>query len=322
MQPRSPRIDSLPMRLARWWTRWRLPRAQRLLAAAGVWDDSLWRGEPVRICRGRWHNYHLRLDTSDYHQRGAYFYGRLLDMHAQLCILTALRPGDTFLDVGANIGALSMLAAHAVGPRGRVIAVEPNPDVYEQLLWHLSENRLTQVDANRIALSDREATMRLAVPIAGNTGAATLGALPSRHGERTDIHEVPARTGDDVFPSLPDAPLFIKLDIEGHEPAALRGLARTIRAHNPAILLECNVEMLPANGTSVRELFELLAGFAYEPFALTITWSRLTRDWRLHVHPMPTTWRPVRTQNVLFLKPDGLHAGRLASLTHPLPPRT
>src|SRR4051812_28375689 len=119
------RIDALPMRLVRLWTRLRLPRAHRLLRSAGVWDPARWRGEPTRHCRGARHGYRIALDISDFHQRGTFFYGQSLDPDVQLCILACLRTGDTFIDVGANIGMHALLAAWAVGPRGRVVAFEP-----------------------------------------------------------------------------------------------------------------------------------------------------------------------------------------------------
>ncbi len=305
--------DTPRMRLLWWWTRLRLPGAQKLLRSAGVWDQKLWRGQPLRTCRGRWHGYRLQLDTGDFHQRGAYFYARSLDVDVQLCIRAALRPGDTFIDVGANIGLLSMLAAHRVGPRGRVIAFEPNPDVYERFLWHLRRNKLVQIEPHRLALSDHEAVMRLIVPPTGNTGAGSLGTLPARHGGRIGAeYDVPVQSGDPLLADLPASPVFLKLDVEGHEPAALRGLSRTVEHHAPAILVESNVEMLPANGTSVDELFGLLESWGYEPYALSNTWSRFGREWRLHLHRMEARWRPERTVNALFLKRDGIHAKRLA----------
>jgi FkbM family methyltransferase len=314
------RVDSLPMQLLRRWTRLRLPRSARLLQRAGVWDQERWTGEPVRVCRGCWHGYRLALDTGNYHQRGAYFYGRLLDVPVQLCMLAALEHGDTCIDVGANIGMLSLLAAHAVGPHGKVIAFEPNPDVFERLQWHIGENRLRHVEAHQLALSDHEAMMRLSVPPTGNTGAGTLGRLPARFEGRVGAaYKVPVRIGDEVLGSLPNAPLLIKLDVEGHETLALRGLTTTIARHGPAILLEANADMLRGNGSSVEELFALLQVWGYVPHALKSMWSRVTRDWRLRLEAKASDWRPARTENVLFLRPGGLHARRLAQLMQPAP---
>lgn len=309
------RIDSPTARFVRLWTRLRLPRAQSLLRRAGVWNQPLWVNEPRRVCRGRWHGYRMALDASDFHQRGAYFYGHSLDPDVQLCVLSCLRPGDTCIDVGANIGLISMLAAHAVGPRGVVLSFEPNPDIYERLLWHISENALSQVWPQRLALSDRDAALTLTVPPTGNTGAASLGSLPARHGGRVGkVYDVPVRIGDEVVGPLPDAPMLIKLDVEGHETAALRGLRRTIAAHRPAILLESNVEMLPANGSGVEELFALLAEMGYEAFGPSVVWGRWSREWRLRLNRVPRTWRPGRTQNVLFLRADGVYRERLTHL--------
>lgn len=72
-----------------------------------------------------------------------------------------IRPGDTVIDVGANIGCFTLLAARRVGPSGRVIAVEPEAHTFEQLERNLELNRATNVTARRLA-------------IGGDRGAVTL----------------------------------------------------------------------------------------------------------------------------------------------------
>jgi FkbM family methyltransferase len=315
-----PRIDTVAVRLAAWWARRNLPRAPHLLRRMGVWDDEVWRDGGVRECRGGLHGYRMRLDTRDYHQRGAFFFGRLLDMDLQLLVAALLRKGETFIDVGANIGMVTMLAARLVGTDGHVIAIEPNPDVFEELTWHVQSNGLDRVAAQRVALGKETALESLSVPM-DNPGGGTLGTLPmdGRSGGK-GVHEVLVKRGDDVFQDL-KGPVVIKLDVEGHEAAALRGLARTIEAVRPALIVESNADMLRANGSSVAELFETLAGFGYRPLAVSVSWKRWSRRWVLAVHRMPVSWRPTRTQNVLFLRTDGEHESRVQGLIRELPAR-
>lgn len=298
-----------------WWAHHDLPRTAPLLQAAGVWDDSRWRSAGEAETRQRRTGYRLRLELAQYHARGAWFYGHLLDVPCELCLLNALRPGDTVLDGGGHVGMMSMLAAWRVGPAGRVLTFEPNPRTYERLRWHIETNRLDQVATFPFALSDRKGQTVLRVPTTGNTGAATVGELlPRQRGPNVVEHAVDLRVGDEVLGGLDltDAPMFVKLDVEGHEVALLRGLRRTIEQRRPAILLECNPEMLPRNGASVAELFEFHLGLGYRPYALDAAWTRLGRRFDLRLRPAPGSWRPRRLVNVLFLHPAGEHARRLA----------
>lgn len=314
-------MATLSMRLLRCWARYELPKKRALLRRAGVWDDRLWTREPARTCRGAWHGYRMRLEISDVHQRGAYLFGRMMDVAVPLCLLGALRRGETCIDVGANIGMTAMLASRAVGGAGRVLAFEPNPEVYRRLLWHIGENRLAQVRPFNCALSDAEGAMRLSVP-ADNCGAATLGSVPARlKGHIAATHEVPVRIGDSLVGELPPAPLLIKMDVEGHETRALRGLSATLARHGPAVLLECNIEMLPHNGSSPAGLLSLMHGLGYDAYHVGARWHRLARRWRLVLHLIPPGHRPRRTINVLFLKPGGVHESRLAGcIAPPSPP--
>lgn len=174
-------ISPITLHVLRFGARLDLPSINRVLTRAGVWDQPRWANAPAREVRGLWHRCRMRLDLADYHQRGAYFYGRLLDLAVQAFIMRALRPGDDCIDLGANIGLLTMAAARAVGPRGRVLAVEPNPDVFKRLQWHIDANRLAWVTPVCVAASDRETTMTLSVPPTDNTEAGSLERLLPQH---------------------------------------------------------------------------------------------------------------------------------------------
>lgn len=142
-----------------------------------------------------------------------------------------LRVGDVCLDVGANVGVMTLLAASCVGPTGRVIAVEPNPDNVQLLYRGILINRFTNVEVLPLAAGDRRQVFSLRGR--SNTELVDLetadqpGAL------------VQAVVLDELLGDLPRLDV-VKMDIEGSEPAACRGLRRLLTTHRPALVVEFN----------------------------------------------------------------------------------
>jgi FkbM family methyltransferase len=163
-----------------------------------------------------------------------------------------LRPGDTFYDVGANVGFMALVGAQLVGPTGRVVAFEPNPRLAAAARANAALNGLAQVEVHELALADHEGTARFVVP--EESSGAHLAAVQDSAGESFDV----AVTTLDAFlaRSACPPPTAIKLDVEGAEVLALQGMRATLAAHGPALAVELH-------GT--REPFErLLAELGYE----------------------------------------------------------
>jgi FkbM family methyltransferase len=131
-------------------------------------------------------------------------------------------PGETVVDAGANVGVMSNLLAHAVGPSGRVVAYEPHPLIFQTLQsnvvrWRSSE-QLDTIDLRRAAVSASAGMLPLAVDpdvFAGNKGTASLERPDPRFS--TDVETV--RLADELAGAIG----VLKLDVERHELAALRG---------------------------------------------------------------------------------------------------
>lgn len=303
----------IPIPLLRLFASFELPFKDALLKRAGVWTHEPWRNARPRSRRGKWHRARMTLDLRDFHQRATYLFGRLLDVPVQRAILDATRPGDVFVDVGANIGVLTLLGAHAVGGAGAVLAFEPNPEVFERLDAHVRDNHLSNVRLFPLALSDREGVLQLSIPPTGNTGAATLGKLPARHGGRVCAqYDVPVKLGDELLADAPPGSMLVKIDAEGHEPHVLRGMTRTIAARKPAILTEINPEALAGNGAMPADALDPLLALGYQPYFLGARWGRFRRRWTLILSPAPNAWRSPRAGNLLLLPPDGPWRERLA----------
>jgi FkbM family methyltransferase len=145
-------------------------------------------------------------------------HGRKLARRAELQrVVASLAPGDTFVDVGANFGLFSMYGAKAVGPTGRVIAIEPNPKLVERLRFNVAANGFSHVSIAPVA-------------VGAEPGAATLH-IPSTEQDRASL--LPVR-GQDAAQSVAVEPLaavlaehaarsidLLKIDIEGYEDRAL-----------------------------------------------------------------------------------------------------
>ena len=134
-------------------TRLELPGWGRLCSAVGLfrYDDDHWRTAPVKIIRGKLHGYRMRLRLSDWSDRMTFFLGRYYDLPTQLLMSICLRPGDRFIDIGANIGMISLLAARLVGPSGRVDSVEPNPKCIEIFREHIALNPIGNIHIHPVA---------------------------------------------------------------------------------------------------------------------------------------------------------------------------
>lgn len=136
--------------------------------------------------------------------------------------------GKTFVDVGANVGNHSIVAARALGA-ARVVAFEPNPVASRILLTNIALNDLTDTIVHHaIGLSDTDGSATAFEPTTG----LNLGGTKLIRG----LGDLVLKRGDDVLGGEEIG--FIKIDVEGAELQALAGLEKTIAAQRPPMLVE------------------------------------------------------------------------------------
>ena len=168
-------------------------------------------------------------------------------------ISSLLRPGDVFVDAGANIGFYTVLASNAVGPIGQVFAVEMMPDTAVVLRGHVGINELTNVRLIEKALSDRAGETVTAHVTEGKFGQASISV-----GGGGRAVEVETTTLDAALADVARIRLM-KMDLEGAEEMALRG-AEAVLARTDMLIFECWTEetlvadFLALRGFSVRSL--------------------------------------------------------------------
>jgi FkbM family methyltransferase len=166
-----------------------------------------------------------------------FFFGDL-DSKITWVLGRILRPGDTALDIGANLGVYTLIMARAVGASGSIHAFEPNPQVCATLLETLARNRVAQVKAHEVALADRAGVVSLAVP-PGNKGSGSL--IHHRSLSGAEKYNVRTAKLDDIVSEHGIRSLAaMKIDVEGSEPAVIAGGVRTIETFRPIIVMEVN----------------------------------------------------------------------------------
>lgn len=301
--------------VARWYAHTELPRYGYIMHWWGMNDQPRWAKAPLVEAKERFHGFQVRLDLSDFFQRISYFFGCYHELDVLAAIGACLAPGDAFLDGGANIGLVTLHASGLVGPTGRVDAFEPNPHVFARLCWHVERNALRQVRCHQIGLGETRAEAHVRMPGFDNQAAATLGDIPTRYGEHVkDLGIVRVIPGDEFVAEGGNVPLVIKLDVEGFELHAIRGLRRTIERRLPAIIMEVNGEMLELNGAGPHDIYDVLSPFGYVPWALDRGGFR--EQHRLKLHPLQRehlAWE----KDVLFLARSGVHWRRVEHLFQP-----
>lgn len=187
-----------------------------------------------------------------------------------------LRPGMTVLDIGAHHGFYTLLAAHKVGPAGRVIAFEPSPRERKFLMRHLRLNRCSNVIVEPYALGSSEAIGTLFVVQGPDTGCNSLRP-PNSDVEGLCVG-MPVRTCclDDVLAEKRVQFVdFVKLDAEGAELEILKGAGELLRTvPRPVVLVEVADIRTRPWGYDACEIMAFLAQRGY-------VWFRAVQDGRL-----------------------------------------
>ncbi len=209
-----------------------------------------------------------------------------------------IRPGDQCVDVGANVGVhtvrLAKLAG-AGGSGGSVIAIEPDPGVADRASRNIALNGLANARVVNAAASDKAGHTVLYRPGAFDTNRARASLL--RHPYLTGgAVTVPVVTVDEVVCDEPVA--LIKIDVEGHEAAVVRGAAEVIERDAPTVIFEYAPQLLEdKSGTP----FGWLAERGYEMLRVRCARHPVTGRGRLVLEPLPR--QPAVGGDILAVSP-------------------
>jgi FkbM family methyltransferase len=214
--------------------------------------------------------YRFRCDLRDVLMREVCLTGRY-EPQETILLQELLRPGMTFVDVGANWGYFTLTGAHLVGAGGRVVSVEADPRACRTVDVNVAKNGLSWVTSLGVAASDAEGIVSLSSYEMTSNGSSNFGVSNSdalsQAGERFDV---PARPLDTVLDEARIAHVdLLKMDIEGAEFRALQGLRRRLSARTiERIILELHPDHLVRQGSSSTMVVQLLRACGYEPWRI------------------------------------------------------
>jgi FkbM family methyltransferase len=152
-----------------------------------------------------------------------------------------VEPGDSVIDIGANVGVYTKILSELVGPDGHVYSIEPFPATFEILCYNARKLHLNNVEPINVAVSDSQGTVTMALPL-NSSGTEThyRASIITNPVEQDKIEtaNVRATTIDSRFLSESGTISFIKCDVEGHEPACIKGAAKFLAQSKAAWLIE------------------------------------------------------------------------------------
>jgi FkbM family methyltransferase len=205
----------------------------------------------------------IECHTADVIQRYLYLF-HVWEPTISALLRAHLRPGDVVVDVGANIGYYTLMAAQAVGDTGHVVAFEPSPTVRAQLVGNIERNHLAdRITVHGVAAGSEPGRLTIFLAPQGNLGQTSTRPSEGFAAEA----EVDVRRVDDCVPAgLRPRVRFLKVDTEGDELAAVLG-ARGLLAEMPdgaMVLIEVDQPRMRERGADAGEIFALMSELGYQ----------------------------------------------------------
>lgn len=167
-------------------------------------------------------------------------------------ILELIKPGDCVIDVGANIGYYLLMLRRKVGDTGRVVCIEPEPNNLRELHHCIESNRFNNVEIIKAAVGEGNGTVLLQPGLNGRVS-------PGESDEGSGIN-VPVIALDQLASRRP---ALIKIDIEGFEGQALRGMKQLLSTQSPTLFVEIHPHLM-TYGASVREVLQMVQPYYRE----------------------------------------------------------
>lgn len=207
---------------------------------------------------------YVRLD--DWAVGGRIALNRRYEPHVTAAMLPFLQPGKVVVDIGANIGYYTLLAASRLGSQGKVIAFEPGVDNCALIQMSLRANNFQNTVLHSLAIADVDG-------VVGFNMDDSNGRI-SRDNPAVNRYQVQAVTLDLFLQDEPRIDL-IKIDIEGAEGRALVGMRRLLQRHHPIIFTEFTPGALPTvSGITAEAFLDLWRELGYDQFILPRAGSR------------------------------------------------
>ena len=210
-------------------------------------------------------NLKLKVELCDWIQQQIYFLD-YSDINGINFLKKNLRKGAVFLDIGANIGAYTLIGSKLVGENGKVFAFEPVGNIRETLNTNISTNNLKNITVIDQAVYDKNIDLELFISNKKNKGMSSIYRHSQESGEKETVKAIKI----DDFVKLNNVPKIdlIKLDIEGAELNAILGMTKTIHRFHPTFIMEISDDILENSSQEKNNIFSLMKTLNYKPYSI------------------------------------------------------
>ncbi len=228
----------------------------------------------------------MKGDAEEIIQQYIYYFG-VWEPQITAWVSRRLAPGDTFVDVGANIGYYSLLASKLVGKTGTVVAIEASPTTFKDLLTNLKLNGVSNVRAANVAASDSEGIAKIYRGHKHNVGLTTMLECPGFDSE-CEVRAAPLSTI--LKPEELKGARLVKIDVEGAECSVVSGMRLLIEKGrtDAEIIIEIDPELLKSQGKTPDDVLRPFLDVGYHAY-------QLDNDYTPQAYiPLPREKRPSR----------------------------
>lgn len=205
----------------------------------------------------------IELNPSDYIEKILFITGEYENNLVEL-LNKVLKKGDCFLDIGANIGYFSLIAANIVQNEGVVYSFEASDKTFQKLERNIELNRINNLKLFNFAVSNKEESLTFNIQKDGNSGMSSFRKLDGYKAESITINAKPI----DYFLNEMSKIKLIKMDIEGAEGMVIEGMQNLINRDRPFITLELVDKYLIQLGYSAQNIIEKLKQLNYQIYFL------------------------------------------------------
>lgn len=243
--------------------------------------------------------------TSDVIQRYLWLFG-VWEPNLTAWMRSRLAPGDLVVDAGAHTGYYTLLASRLVGPAGRVVAIEPSPAFHQALTVNLAANGCGNVRTINAAVSDQPGRLTFYLERATNLGGTTTTVRPRTVEATFEADAAPLSTL--LTTGELAAARLIKIDVEGGEAAAVRGLAPVLSSlrDDAELVVEVTPKALAKQGHTVDDVLGPLNAHGFHAYRLVNDYAAGSYPAALRRPVPPVRWRGPLTEmsDLVFSRRD------------------
>ena len=207
----------------------------------------------------------IKLHLKDWIQQQIYFTD-YFDYKGIKFLKHTLKEGDTFFDVGTNIGSYSLVASKIVGNSGKVYSFEPVFKTLKKLTETVERNNFNNIQIEKKIVSDKNESINIYASPDDNIGMSSI----VKKFENVKPESVPSVILDEYIIAQKIKKItLVKIDVEGAELAVLKGMKRILKEIKPIIFIEISNDVLADIAIDAQEIIDFILEYDYSIYAVS-----------------------------------------------------